>query len=244
MPGMDTSRVMTSKGCFSAWALSISAKAALALFTATQLPIYAIFESRIVLDISSSSTMRIFIKALHDYGLGRCSVHEDSYRPVKSDVFQIPGGRGRFQAGEKIIINKIVTLILYSHIWNAKGSDVLKKMGSLGKIRLDAFNRGLHHAPHVGNIVPYHGNTQPSLRRPPASRSDEHIFCSGIIEHGINFVNFPCHQRHFIRFEGFGIHIHDIPDILVFTVAKGKGGMAECVFKIFFRNCYAKVLLI
>ena len=61
------------------------------------------------------------------------SVHEDSYRPVKPDVFQVPGGRGRFKAMEKIIINKIVILVLYGYIRNAQGGDILKKNGIPGK---------------------------------------------------------------------------------------------------------------
>ena len=64
----------------------------------------------------------------------------------------------------------------YRNITNAKGCDIMKKVGPLRRICIQFVCGCFDNRPDPANVIPAHGNSQPPISRSPSTRTDQEIF--------------------------------------------------------------------
>ena len=97
------------------------------------------------------------------------------------------------KTGQPLPVHMVASDVVDIKIGITQRSDVMKKMGSVGRFSMNQRVYGLDNSADTVNIAPTDRNTEPVIGRSPSPGADEDIFSTGIYQRCIDFGNLPCY---------------------------------------------------
>lgn len=89
---------------------------------------------------------------------------------------------------QPVPIDKVLFTLRDSDVADAKGCNILEKMGSLGRVGMYFVRFCLNDGADARDVIPVHGNPKPSIGRTPSSRADQEIFSVLIYDLLVDFT--------------------------------------------------------